>query len=422
VLKDTMEHTRLDNGIRVVSEELPHLASVAIGVWVENGSRYEAPEIGGISHYIEHLLFKGTERRTAAQISEEIEGVGGSLNAVTGKEHTCYYAKVLHEHLPLAFDLLADIFLNSRFDPEEIERERGVILQEIAQVLDTPDEHIHDVFNAHFWRGHPLSRPICGTAETVSELERKHFLTFLRERYGTDRTVVAAAGRLRHDDLVGLVDRAFSRTSSRLGPVDGAPPVHHGGLVLQEKALEQVHVCVGLPAVSQTDPSRYRAFVLDTALGGGMSSRLFQEVRERRGRAYAIQSFLSTFRDTGYLGVYAGTNPEWAPEVMEVIVAEIRRLARDGLGAEELERAKNQLKGNILLGLETSTSRMNRLATCELYFGRDIPLDEVAREIDAVDNDGVVELARRLLAAGPLAAAVLGDLRGTRVDESLLGT
>jgi predicted Zn-dependent peptidase len=202
--------------------------------------------------------------------------------------------------------------------------------------------------------------------------------------------------------------------------VDGVPPRHHGGLVVHEKGLEQVHVCMGLPAISQTDPSRYTAFVLDTALGGGMSSRLFQEVRERRGRAYAIQSFLATYRDTGYLGVYAGTNPEWVPEVMEVIVAEIARLTRDGLGAEELLRAKNQLKGNMLLGLETSTSRMHRLATCELYFGRDIPLDEVAREIDAVTNDAVVELAQRLLATGALAAAVLGDLKGTRVDESLL--
>ena len=415
-----MEHTRLDNGIRVVSEELPHLASVSLGIWVENGSRYEAPEVGGISHYIEHLLFKGTDRRTAVEISEEIEGVGGSLNAFTGKEHTCYYAKVLHEHLPLAFDLLADIFLHSRFDPEEIERERGVILQEIAQVFDTPDEYVHDVFKAHFWKGHPLSRPICGTVETVSELGQQQFLTFLRQRYGTDRTVVAAAGRLRHADLVALVERAFADTTSRLGPVDGTPPANHGGLVVQEKSLEQVHVCIGLPAISQTDPARYAAFVLDTALGGGMSSRLFQEVRERRGRAYAIQSFLSTYRDTGYLGVYAGTNPEWVPEVMEVIVAEVRRLAQDGLGADELLRAKNQLKGNMLLGLETSTSRMHRLATCELYFGRDIPLDEVAREIDAVDNDAVVVLAQRLLATGPLAAAVLGDLKGTRVEESLL--
>ncbi len=415
-----MQQTRLDNGIRIVTEVLEHLPSVAIGIWVENGSRYEDARLGGISHYIEHLLFKGTDRRTATEISEEIEGVGGNLNAFTGKEYTCYYAKVLSEHLPLAFDLLADLFLNSRFDPEEIERERGVILQEIAQVVDTPDEYIHDIFKAHFWRGHPLSRPICGTAETVAGLTREQFLEFLRARYGTDRTVIAAAGNLRHEELTGYVEGAFATAATWLGPVDGTAPHSYGGLVIEDKPLEQVHVCVGLPALSLTDPRRYVAFVLDTAFGGGMSSRLFQEVRERRGRAYAVHSFLSSYRDTGYLGIYAGTTAEWAPEVLEVIMVELRRLARDGLSAEELERAKNQLKGSMLLGLETSTSRMHRIATCELYFGRDVPLHEVAREIEAVSDAAVVELARELLNAGPVAGAVLGDLKGRPLDGSLL--
>lgn len=415
-----IQRTHLDSGIRVVSEELPHLPSVAIGLWVENGSRYEERERGGISHYIEHLLFKGTYRRTATEISEEIEGVGGSLNAFTGKEHTCYYAKVLSEHLPLAFDLLSDIFLNSRFDAEEIERERSVILQEIAQVFDTPDEYVHDVFKAHFWKDHPLSRPICGTAATVCELQREHFLQFLQARYGSDRTVIAAAGNLRHDDLVARVESTFGKVRGRVGSIDGRPPVSHGGLVIEERPLEQAHVCVGLPAISQTDPLRYVAFVLDTALGGGMSSRLFQEVRERRGRAYAVQSFLSTYGDTGYLGVYAGTSAEWAQEVLEVIVREIRKLCRDGVSEDELTRARNQLKGNMLLGLETSTSRMHRRATCELYFGRDIPLEEVSREIEAVTNDAVVELGQRLLNGGPIAAAILGDLKGNRIDESIL--
>jgi predicted Zn-dependent peptidase len=415
-----MQQTRLDNGLRIVSEVLDHLPSVSIGIWVENGSRYEAEPLGGISHYIEHLLFKGTDRRTATEISEEIEGVGGNLNAFTGKEYTCYHAKVLREHLPLAFDLLADIFLNSRFDPEEIERERGVILQEIAQVLDTPDEYLHDVFKAHFWRGHPLARPICGTVGTVSALQRTHFLDFMRQRYGTDRTVIAAAGNLRHEDLVERVTAAFEGTTLRVGPANGSPPAAHGGYVLEEKPLEQVHMCVGMPGISQGDSRRYVAFVLDTALGGGMSSRLFQEVRERRGRAYAVHSFLSTYRDTGYLGVYAATTAEWAKEVLEVVLQEVRRLCRDGLAPEELTRAKNQLKGNMLLGLETSTSRMHRVATCELHFGRDVSLDEVSREIDAVTNDAVVELAAGFLAAGPIAAAVLGDLKGHQIDVGIL--
>lgn len=419
-MRTVMQHTCLDNGIRVVSEELPHVPSVALGFWVANGSRYEAPQLGGISHYIEHLLFKGTERRSATDISEEIDGVGGSLNAFTGKEYTCYYAKVLWEDLPLAFDLLSDIFLNSRFDAEEIERERNVILQEIAQVFDTPDEYVHDVFKAHFWKGHPLSRPICGTVATVSELQREHFLGFMEARYGSDRTVIAAAGNLRHDDLVARVQATLGQGRGPVGAMDGGPPVSHGGLVIEERALEQVHVCVGVPAVSQADPLRYVAFVLDTALGGGMSSRLFQEIRERRGRAYAVHSFLSTYGDAGYLGVYAGTNAEWASEVLEVILQEFRRLSRDGLSREELARAKSQLKGNMLLGLETSTSRMHRLATCELYFGRDIPLDEVSREIESVTNDAVVDLAQQLLHKGPLAAAVLGDLKGHALDGSVL--
>jgi predicted Zn-dependent peptidase len=415
-----MRRSRLDNGIRIVSEELPQFLSVAIGIWVENGSRHEDAARSGISHYIEHLLFKGTERRTVEQIAAEIEGVGGTLNAFTGKEQTCYYAKILSEHLPLAFDLLADIFLNSRFDPDEIEREREVILQEIAQVTDTPDEYVHDLFKLHFWQGHPLSRPICGTPDTVSALQREHFLQFLEARYGPDRIVVAAAGNVRHDDLVARVESTFGGLSRHVEAVDGGPPVSHGGFVMHERPLEQVQVCLGLPAVSQTDPLRYVASVLETALGGGMSSRLFQEIRERQGRAYAIHSFLSGYSDTGYLGVYAGTRADWAAEVVVAIIAEIRRLARDGLRPDEIERAKNQLKGNMLLGLETSNSRMSRLATCELYYGRDVPLEEVSREIEAVTNEGVVELANRLLSNGALAGAVLGNLEGRQIDDALL--
>jgi len=415
-----MQRTRLDNGVRVVSEEVSHVLSAAIGIWVENGSRYEEAAHGGISHYIEHLLFKGTERRTAAEISAEIEGVGGTINAFTGTEYTCYYAKVLHEHLPLAFDLLADIFLNSSFDPEEIERERTVILQEIAHAIDTPDEYIHDLFKAHFWREHPLARQICGTAETVGALQREHFLAFMKARYGPDRIVVAAAGRIRHEEIVERTEAAFGGLTGSVGSLDGPPPVSYGGVTVHEKALEQAHVCLGMQGVAQADPLRYVALVLETALGGGMSSRLFQEIRERRGRAYAVQSFLSCYRDAGYLGVYAGTHGDWVPEVIEVIVAEIWRVAREGLEPDELERAKNQLKGNMLLGLETSTSRMHRLATCELHFGRDIPLEEVCRKVEAVTNDETAELAARLLAKAPLAAAVLGDLRGQRIDDTLL--
>jgi predicted Zn-dependent peptidase len=415
-----MNRSVLDNGIRIVTEQFSHVPSVAIGIWVENGSRYEEAPDGGISHYIEHLFFKGTDRRSAAEISQEIEGVGGNINAFTGAEHTCYYVKVLREHVPLAFDLLADIFLHSVFDPAEIERERTVILQEIAHGVDTPDEYIHDLFKEHFWRGHPLSRQICGTEETVSALQRDDFLRFIGARYGPDRVVIAAAGDLEHEDFVSRTREEFGGLTGRVGPLPGAGPVSQGGLTVVEKALEQVQVCVGLSTVSQDDPRRYVAFVLDTALGGGMSSRLFQEIRERRGLAYAVQSFLSCYRDAGYLGVYAGTTAEAVSEVIEVTVKELGRIAATGLEPAELERAKNQLKGNMLLGLETSTSRMHRVATCELHFGRDIPLEEVAREIEAVTNTQVAELAADMVAGGPLAGAVLGDLKGRTVDAALL--
>jgi predicted Zn-dependent peptidase len=415
-----MQQSRLDNGIRVLSEEIPHVQSVAVGIWVENGSRYEEAARNGISHYIEHLLFKGTERRTAAEIAEEIDAVGGVLNAFTGKEYTCYYAKVLSEHLPLAFDLLADIFLNSRFPPDEIERERGVILQEIAQVADTPDEHIHDLFKLHFWRDHPLAWPICGTTETVSQLTREDLLEFMAARYRPDQIIVAAAGDLRHDAFVARAAAAFAGVTGRVAPSDGAPPRSHRGLAVHERGLEQVHICFGVPAVAQVDPRRYAASVLDIALGGGMSSRLFQEVRERRGRAYTIHSFLASYRDAGYLGVYAATNRDWVAEVVEVIVAEMRRLGRTGLMPGELARAKNQLKGNLLLGLETTNSRMSRLATNEIYYGREVPVEEVAREIDAVTNDGVTELAARWLASDAVALTLLGDLKNQRIDEGLL--
>jgi predicted Zn-dependent peptidase len=290
-------------------------------------------------------------------------------------------------------------------------------------VEDMPDDLVHEIFTQTYWRGHALGRPILGTRQTVGHFERRELVNYFRRYYAPNNLIVAAAGNVEHARVVELTLKEFGGVAAGR-PIKSSPaPVPNPHIKHRKKKdLEQVHICMGAPGFHQTHERRFPAYILNSVLGGGMSSRLFQEVRERRGRAYAVQSFLSTYRDTGYLGVYAGTNAEWVPEVMEVIVAEVRRLAQDGLGAEELVRTKNQLKGNMLLGLETSTSRMHRLATCELYFGRDIPLDEVAREIDAVSNDDVVELAQRLLANGLLAGAVLGDLKGTRVDESLLAT
>jgi predicted Zn-dependent peptidase len=416
-----MRATRLPSGIRVLSEELADLSSVTLGIWVENGSRYEATEQAGISHFLEHLFFKGTERRTAAQIAEEIDAVGGVVNAFTSKEYTCYYAKVLPEYLPLALDVLGDIFLHSRFAEEEIERERSVILQEISQAEDTPDDYVHDLFGLAFWPGHPLSRPVAGSAATVGPLRRVDFLRFLEARYRPDRVLLSAAGRVNHDELVEVVERTFGALAGASTPDVPHPPEPRAGLTVHPKPLEQVHICLGVPGIAQTDPDRYAAHVLNQALGGGMSSRLFQEVRERRGKAYTVYSFLPSFHDGGYLGVYVGTSAEWAREVLGVIRAELTKVAADGLRPEELQRTKNQIKGSMLLGLETSDSRMSRIARNEIYFHRDVPLTEVAAGVDAVTNDDVVRVAQRMFAPGGLAVTILGDLKDERLDEGALG-
>jgi predicted Zn-dependent peptidase len=410
----------LPNGIRVLTEAVPQFASTTVGIWVENGSRYETPEKNGISHFLEHIFFKGTERRTAKQIAEEIDAVGGVLNAFTGKEYTCYYAKVLREDLPLALDVLSDLFLRSKFEAEEIERERSVILQEISEVEDTPDDHIHDLFNRRFWPNHPLSWPICGTAETVGGLVRQDFLRFIEERYRPDRLIIAAAGGVDHDWLVDQIGRAFGHLSgSTVPPALTAPEVQPGIAVFQ-KPLEQVHMHLGVPGIAQADDRRYATFVLNTALGGGMSSRLFQEVRERRGKAYSISSFLSSFRNAGYLAVYAGLSASAVREVTEVIVRELAALRDEGLGEEELARAKSQIKGNMLLALESSESRMTRIAKNEIYFGHDIPPSAVAEAIGAVTRDSVCEVARELFRDGRIGVALLGDIAGSDVDDSLL--
>lgn len=415
-----VRRSELPNGLRIVSEHMPGVPSITVGIWVESGSRFEPRRLGGISHFLEHLLFKGTERRTAAQIAEEIDAVGGVLNAFTGKEYTCYYARVLAEHTAIATDLLADLFLHSRLDPEEIDRERSVVLQEISQSEDTPDDFIHDLFNLRYWPEHPLSFPVCGTAETVQTLQRADFVEFLAARYRPDRVIIAAAGDITHDALERWAARDFGHLTGTAVPVDGANPRPVRGVFTVEKPLEQVHLCVGVPGVAQSAEERYPAYLLNTALGGGMSSRLFQEIREKRGRAYSVFSFLSSFRDAGYLGIYVGTSGEWVEEVIAVVLGELRAVARAGLRADELARAKNQLKGNMLLGLETSDSRMSRVAKNEVYFKRDFPLAEVAARIDSTTNDEIVHLAERLVRPESMAVALLGNLAGRRVDESIL--
>jgi predicted Zn-dependent peptidase len=405
----------LDNGIRVVSQEMPDHRSVSLGIWVENGSRHESTTENGISHFIEHLLFKGTERRSAAQIAEEMDAIGGVLNAFTAKEHTCYYAKILDEDLPLAIDLLTDIFLHSLFDRDEIERERSVILQEISQAEDTPDDYIHDLFSLDFFKDHPLARPICGSAETVNSFRRQDFLNFFKSRYRPRRVVVAAAGHLRHEELVQAFNERLGsvRDSARGGPdwQDGEVPEMQSGIFQHNKSLEQAHLCLGVSGVHQTHPRRYAAYVLNTLLGGGMSSRLFQEIREKRGKAYSVYSFSSSYKDVGYLGVYAGTSVEWVEEVVELIVKELKRLAAGDIKDEEVRRTQGQLVGSMMLGLESTDSWMSHIARNEIYFGEPITTDEICRGIRAVSRDAVVDLASMLFGPQGIALSLLGDFK-----------
>jgi predicted Zn-dependent peptidase len=409
--------TVLDNGFRIVTQEMLDHRSVSLGIWVENGSRHEARHENGISHFIEHLLFKGTEQRTAAQIAEEMDAVGGILNAFTSKEHTCYYAKVLDEDLPLAIDLLTDIFLHSNFDGEEIERERSVILQEISQAEDTPDDYVHDLFSLDFFKDHPLARPICGSAETVNSFRRQDFLTFFKSRYRPRRVVVSAAGHLRHEELVqamneklGSVTDSMHDGRSTAQDGDGAPETR-SGVFQHAKSLEQVHLCLGVVGVHQTHPQRYAAYVLNTLLGGGMSSRLFQEIREKRGKAYSVYSFSSAYNDVGYLGVYAGTSLEWVEEVVELILKELKRFAVGDIQDEEIRRTQGQLVGSMMLGLESTDSWMSHIARNEIYFGQPITTDEICRAIRAVSRDAVVDLASTLFCSQGIALSLLGDFK-----------
>ncbi len=410
------QKTVLDNGVRILTEQRSGTRAVSLGIWVENGSRHEEPRQGGLSHFLEHLLFKGTKTRSAQRIAEEMDAVGGVLNAFTGKENTCYYAKVVDEHLPLAVDVLSDLFLNSVFDPEEIERERTVILQEIASADENPEDFVHDLFSLDYFGDHPLGRAVCGEADTVSGFTRDDLVEFMAERYRPGRVIIAGAGNLSHAALVDAVGGAFGAIAAKPLQAPVAAPEPRSGLFHHPRKLGQVHICLGAPALPHGDPRMYVAHVLNTLLGGGMSSRLFQEIRERRGRAYSVYSFLAPYRDTGYLGVYVGTKAEWAREVMDLAVDEMAKVAAGQVTEEELGRAREQLVGNTLLGLESADSWMTHMTRSEMHRGAQISVDEITRGVRDVTLEAVAELARELFTPGALTATLLGDLEGHSVD------
>jgi len=400
--------TVLDNGVRIISENIPHSYSVSIGIWVDSGSRHERRESNGVAHFIEHLIFKGTKKRSALDISREIDSVGGILNAFTGREFVCYYAKVLDSFLPKAVDILTDIFLNSVFDPEEIEKERKVILQEISMMEDTPDDYIHDLFSQNLWRGHPLGMPIIGNVKSVGGLTRDFIVNYRNEKYRAEDIIIAAAGKVNHKELLRLIKEIFERIPASSLKKNGRSPECKKSVVVVEKDLEQVHLCLGLKALAQDDEHRYEAHIMNTILGGSMSSRLFQEVREKKGLAYAIYSYMAAHFDSGYLAVYAGTSHESLDEVIELTLREFRRLKTKTVSKIELDSAKEQLKGNILLSLESSDNRMSKLAKNEIYFGRHQPLEEIMEGFDNVTSKALRNLCETLFDDRYVTLALMG--------------
>lgn len=415
-LGGTVRRTVLPSGLRIITEAIPAMRSVSFGVWVGVGSRDETGPLSGVSHFLEHLLFKGTPKRSAMDISAQIEAVGGETNAFTTKEYTCYYARVLDQDLPLAIDVMCDLVANSVLDPADVETERGVILEEIAMHDDEPGDEVHDlIVRAIYGDNHPLGRLISGTEETITPMTRRQIHGFYRRRYTAPSIVIAVAGNLDHAEVVRGIRQALAG-----GPLDTAPaqPASHrpagarvrtrkANMVVEPKETEQAHVVLGCPAIDRFDDRRFALGVMNNILGGGMSSRLFQEIRERRGLAYSVYSYASQYADSGHFGVYAGCAPGKVHEVLDLIRAELARLAADGITDEELSRGRGMTKGSFVLGLEDTGSRMSRLAKGELLYDDLLSVDELLARVDAVTADEVNRVAAELLTR-PMSLAVVG--------------
>jgi predicted Zn-dependent peptidase len=413
-----LRRTVLPNGLIVLTERMEYMRSVAMGVWIKSGSRCEPAETNGISHFVEHMLFKGTRSRTAQHIAREMDSIGGNLDAFTGKETICFNVKSLAEHVPIALDVLVDLVLNPVFDLPDIERERGVILEEIKIDEDNPEVLVHELFTQAFWKDHPLGWPILGTSKTVSRLDQKNLLAYHSDRFHGGNMIFSAAGNLDHDRFAEEVAGKFSTLAGGETLHELPAPEAGARIVLRnKKSLEQVQICLGVPAPPITDENRYATLILNTVLGGGMSSRLFQTIREERGMAYSIYSDLSPYRDTGTLCVFAGTSVGKGLEVVDLILDEFRKLKKTTLAEEELTRAKDQVKGNILLGLESSNARMANLARQEMYFGRFFTLDELVASIESVTAADVQRVARAFFDTKHIALTVLGNLENLKIGR-----
>jgi predicted Zn-dependent peptidase len=416
-----INRTVLPNGLTLITEEMEHIRSVSIGIWVKTGSRNEEASINGISHFVEHMVFKGTASRTAEDIARQVDSIGGNMDAFTAKECICFNVKVLDEHLPIALDVLSDIVLNPTFDNKDIGRERGVILEEIKMDEDSPDYLVHEIFTQNFWKDHPLGLPILGTKETVRRFDREAVQEYWKHSFSPGNLIVCAAGHLNHHCFVELVNKHFAHLQPGSNGFHQTPPKSSSRIIMRnKKALEQVQICLGVPSHPISHEKRYASYVLNTVLGGGMSSRLFQNIRERQGLVYAIFSELNPYRDTGCLSVYAGSSRDSAPRVVESIVAELRRLKTEAIPADELRRAKDQLKGSLMLSLESTTARMLNLARQEMYFDHFFTMDETIERVEAVTAEDILELTNDFFRPEQIAVTVLGNLSGLKLSRSQL--
>jgi predicted Zn-dependent peptidase len=407
------------SGLRLVTERIEHVRSATVGVWLTRGSRHETESQSGIAHFIEHMLFKGTHTRSAEDIAQAIDSVGGHLDAFTAKEYASYYIKVLDEHLPFAWDILSDIVRNPAFRPEDIEREKKVILEEIKMVEDTPDDLVHELFTQSLWEGHPLGRPILGVPATVSALDEVTLSDYFTSTYTAPNFVIAAVGNIEHARVRDLVLERFGSLPGTPPATSDAAPAVMPQVLIRTKELEQSHICVGASSYAQSHEDRYVSYLLNTVLGGSMSSRLFQNVREKRGLAYSVFSGLSAYRDAGAVTIYAGCANDAVPEVVSLIVDEVRGIKK-ALPADELRRAKDHLKGSLMLSLESTSSRMSNLARQEIYFDRQFTLDETLEAIERVSIDDVVRVAGDLFSNGALGATIVGQSDGLTLTKAEL--
>ncbi|NDJ09997.1 MAG: insulinase family protein [Acidobacteriia bacterium] len=410
--------TTLPNGIKVITEAMPHVRSVSVGVWIGTGSRRETPEQGGTSHFIEHMLFKGTSHRSQEDIARSVDSIGGNLDAFTSKEMVCFNTKALDEHVPIAIDVLSDLVLNPLFRDEDIEKEKGVVLEEIKMDADSPDYLVHETFSANFWKDHALGRPILGTKQTVKSLNSEGIRAYYNEVYTPENLLVTAAGNLQHERMVELATERFRDLKPR-GPVPTeAPPETFARIALKtKKELEQVHMCLGVPSYPISHEDRFNCYVLNTVLGGGMSSRLFQNIREKQGLAYSVFSELNPYTDTGCLAVYAGTSIETLRQVIDSVLKEFSALKNEPVPTEELRRAKDHLKGSLMLGLESTSSRMSNLARQQMHFARFFSLDELVESIEKVKAEDLQRIAVEFFDQKLVALSVLGNLGDFKVTR-----